>query len=240
MNEKLFDAVILAGGLATRLHPLTKNIPKSLVHVNGEPFIAHQLRLLQQKGIKRVVICTGYLGEMVEDYVRDGGIFQLQVSYSSDGNKLLGTAGAIKKALPALSEKFFVLYGDSYLSCDYFAIQSAFVQSQKKALMTVFRNEGQWDQSNIEFHEGEILSYDKKKLSERMQYIDYGLGVFCKSVFSTIPENTFCDLEQIYQETLAKKQLAALQVHQRFYEIGSFSGMTELEQYLLCNLSKSF
>lgn len=217
------------------MRPLTENIPKSLISINGEPFIAHQLRLLQQQGIQRVVICTGFLGEMVQEYVGDGKVFQLQVSYSSDGDKLLGTAGAIKNAFPLLSDKFFVLYGDSYLPCEYAATQLAFVRSHKNALMTVFHNEGQWDKSNVEFFDGEILNYDKKNKSERMHHIDYGLGIFHKKVFSEIPDELPHDLADLYQSILAKKQLAAFEVKERFYEIGSFSGISELERYLLCS-----
>ncbi|HSW70135.1 MAG TPA: nucleotidyltransferase family protein [Gammaproteobacteria bacterium] len=235
MNKKLLDVVILAGGLAKRLHPLTKTLPKSLIPVNGEPFIAHQLRLLKNQGIERVVICTGFLGEMIQNYVKKGEAFQLHVTYSHEGEKLLGTAGAIKKALSLLDDKFFVLYGDSYLPCDYSAAQAAFIQSQKKALMTVFCNEGQWDKSNVEFRDGEIFSYEKINFSERMQYIDYGLGIFYKELFFKIPDNIPYDLADLYQAVLAEKQLAAFEIHQRFYEIGSFTGISELEQYFLCN-----
>jgi len=235
MTEKLFDVVILAGGLATRLRPLTENIPKALIPVNDEPFIAHQLRLLRQQGIQRVVICIGYLGEMVQKYVGDGKAFQLQVNYSSDEKTLLGTAGAIKKALPQLADNFFVLYGDSYLPCDYAAVQNVFIESRKNALMTVFRNNGQWDKSNIEFFDGDILVYDKKVQSERMQYIDYGLGIFHKKIFLDLPADQPYDLAELYQIVLVNKQLAAFEVKERFYEIGSFSGIYELEQYLTWN-----
>ena len=158
----MYPVVILAGGLATRLRPLTETIPKALVDVNGEPFIAHQLRLLHQNGIRNVTLCLGYLGEQVQDYVRDGQRFNMKVNYSFDGSTLLGTAGAIKKALHFLPQEFFVLYGDSYLTCDYAAVQQTFITSKKSALMTVFLNQGQWDKSNVEFAEGVIKVYDKK------------------------------------------------------------------------------
>jgi len=177
MKDTLFPVVILAGGLATRLRPLTETIPKSLVNINGEPFIVHQLRLLQRNGIKKVVMCIGYLGEQIIARIGDGSEFDLQVSYVFDGPKLLGTAGAIKKALPELPEHFFVLYGDSYLPCDYAAVQKSFLNCRKQALMTVFKNNGQWDSSNVEFKFGQIINYDKKNKTDRMHYIDYGLGI---------------------------------------------------------------
>src|SRR5687767_5305656 len=148
MTTQSFPVAILAGGLATRLHPLTESIPKALVKIHGEPFLAHQLRLLRNRGIDRVTMCTGFLGEMIEEYLGNGERFGIRVSYSHDGPVLLGTGGAIRRALPLLDEKFFVLYGDSYLPCDYAAVQNAFLDSARPGLMTVYRNQGQWDSSN--------------------------------------------------------------------------------------------
>lgn len=233
MKTNLFPVVILAGGLATRLRPLTQTIPKSLVEVHGEPFIAHQLRLLQKNGIRQVVVCIGYLGEQIVDFVGNGTQFGLDVSYSFDGPTLLGTAGAIKQALTLLDNDFFVLYGDSYLSCDYTSVQSAFINSQKYALMTVFRNVGQWDKSNVEFSRGEILMYDKKNQTEQMHYIDYGLGVFKKKTFEIVLDKNPYDLAELYQELLTQKQLGAFEIKHRFYEVGSFSGIKEFEEFLL-------
>lgn len=228
----IFPVVILAGGLATRLRPLTETIPKALVDVNGEPFIAHQLRLLRSQGIKQVTLCLGYLGEMVVDYLGDGQQFGLHVSYSFDGPALLGTAGAIKKTINTLNENFFVLYGDSYLPCDYSAVQKAFLNSKKSALMTVFRNEGLWDKSNVEYENGEIFVYDKTHQTSQMHYIDYGLGIFNKEAFDKIPQNKPFDLASLYQELLRQKQLAAHEITERFYEVGSFTGIAELSYYL--------
>ena len=187
----MLPVAILAGGLATRLRPLTEKIPKALVEINGEPFIAHQLRLLESKGIRRIVLCLGYCGEMVRDLVRDGSRFGLAVDYSFDGPTLRGTAGAIHQALPVLDEAFFVLYGDSYLTCDYAAVAQAFHDQGKTGLMTVFQNEGHWDSSNVEFAAGRILAYDKKNPTPRMRSIDYGLGVFHRRAFARIAPNSW-------------------------------------------------
>lgn len=232
MNQSLFPVVILAGGLATRLRPITETIPKSLVHIHGEPFIRHQLRLLQRQGIKEVLMCIGYLGEQIIKEIGDGNQFGLRVSYQFDGPTLLGTAGAIKQALSQLPDHFFVLYGDSYLPCDYSAVQKTFLNSRKQALMTVFKNEDQWDTSNVEFKYGHVLNYDKKNRTHRMQYIDYGLGVFNKEAFSPIPSNMQFDLALLYQTLVVQQELAAHEVTERFYEVGSFTGMKELENYL--------
>jgi NDP-sugar pyrophosphorylase family protein len=228
----MLPCVILSGGLATRLRPVTETIPKALISINGKPFIDHQLRLLRERGITDVVLCIGYLGEKIRDFAGDGSRYGLRLSYSFDGEKLLGTAGAIRRALHLLSDSFFVLYGDSYLECGYAAVAHAFQQSGKQALMTIYRNEGHYDSSNVQSENGMIVRYDKRVKVPQMLHIDYGLGVFRKSVFEGIPEGEVRDLAQVYQELLSQNELAAFEVPERFYEIGSLGGIQDLEQHL--------
>ena len=238
----MLTVAILAGGLATRLRPITETVPKSLIEINGEPFVAHQLRLLQSKGIRRVVLCVGHLGELVQRAVGDGSAFGLQIDYSFDGPVLLGTAGAIRNSLPKLGDSFFVMYGDSYLPCDYAAIARNFEFSSLRSgrmlgMMTVFRNEDKWDTSNVEFEAGEfeagkILAYSKTNRTPRMRYIDYGLGVFRAEAFQGLPAGKACDLTELYQDLLERRQLAAFEVRERFYEIGSPAGLRETGEFL--------
>ena len=232
MTQAVAPVAILAGGLATRLRPLTETIPKSLIDIGGEPFIAHQLRLLKASGLTRVVICAGYLGEMIREYVGDGARFDLEVQYSFDGPQLLGTAGALRNARHLLGDCFQVVYGDSYLVCDYLAIQATLSQSGRKALMTIYRNEGRYDASNVEYAAGEILAYDKEHRTPRMSYIDYGLGVFVASALDAVPENKPSSLADLYAALLAQGQLAAYEVGSRFYEIGSIAGLEEIRRFL--------
>jgi N-acetyl-alpha-D-muramate 1-phosphate uridylyltransferase len=236
--ESMFPVAIIAGGLATRLRPLTETIPKALVDFHGEPFVAHQLRLLSGMGIRHVVMCIGFLGSMIRAAVGTGETFGLVVEYSEDGPALLGTAGAVRRAIPLLGESFFVLYGDSYLPCDYAAVQRAFELNGKDGLMTVYRNEGRLDASNVEFQGGQIVIYDKKQRTATMNHIDYGLGVFHKRAFDTVGEG-WADLAGVYQTLLRRGQLAAYEVPQRFYEIGSAQGIEELRQYLAQNQEAS-
>ena len=228
----MLPIAILAGGLATRLRPITETVPKALIEIRGEPFLAHQLRLLGRSGIERAVLCVGYLGERIRDYAGDGGAFGLRLEYSFDGPRLLGTAGALQRALPRLGEAFFTVYGDSYLTCDYRAVERAFEESGKLGMMTVFRNEGQWDTSNVEFSEGRLVAYDKRRRTPRMRHIDYGLGVFRRAAFEGVPDGRPYDLAAVYQDLLARGELAACEVAERFYEIGSHEGIRELEEFL--------
>ena len=228
----MLPVAILAGGLATRLRPATEKIPKSLLEVNGEPFIVHQLRLLKASGVSRVVLCVGFLGEMVRDVVKNGHSFGLDAHYSFDGPALLGTAGALKRALPALGKAFLTLYGDSYLRCDYANVAREFEASGKQALMTVFRNEGQWDTSNVEFEDGVIRAYNKKERTPRMKFIDYGLGGFTAKAFERVPADKAFDLAELYREVLADGELAGMEMKQRFYEIGSPAGLEETARFI--------
>jgi len=222
---------ILAGGLATRLRPLTGTLPKSLVPINGEPFIGHQLRLIRDRAVERVVLCVGHGGAMIQDFVGDGSSFGLDVQYSWDGERPLGTAGAAHRALGLLGEEFLLLYGDSYLACDYGTAVEAFRREGRQGLVTVFRNDGRWDTSNVEFRDGRIAAYAKGVRNPRMRHIDYGLGVFRSTAFEGITEFP-CDLTRIYQQLLEKNELAALEVNERFFEAGSFAGIAELENRL--------
>ena len=228
----LYPVALLAGGLATRLRPLTENIPKSLVEVAGEPFLAHQLRLLKRQGIQRVVLCVGYLGALVQEFAGDGARFGLELAYSFDGPVLRGTAGALRQAQLLLGDEFFVLYGDSYLPVDFSAVQRSFQASGQPALMTVFRNEGAWDTSNVEYDGTRILAYDKRHRTPAMHYIDYGLGIFRRDALDDVPATGAYDLADLYGQLLASGRLAAHVVEQRFYEIGSQAGIQELTKYL--------
>lgn len=227
-----WPVALLAGGLATRLRPITEKIPKALVLVAGQPFLSHQLRLLHAAGVRKVVLCVGYRGEMIEEEFGDGGSFGVELSYSFDGPKLLGTGGALKKALPLLGDKFMVLYGDSYLPIDYAAPARAFAASGKPGLMTVFRNENRWEPSNVWFEGGEIKRYDKRELTPEMKHIDYGLGLLRSDALPSWPNERPFDLADVYQDLIGKRQLAGYEVERRFYEIGSPQGLAELDAML--------
>ena len=227
----MLPVAILSGGLATRLRPATETIPKALIPINGEPFIAQQLRLLSSAGVDRVVMCVGYLGEMIQEFAGDGRRFGLHVTYSPDGPDLRGTAGAVRNALPMLGEQFLVLYGDSYLPCDYRAVERAFLGSGQPGLMTVFRNRNQWEISNVEFAGGQIARYDKRTPTAAMEYVDYGLSAFHASAFSAAGDQA-ADLTAVFQELIREHALAGFEVKERFYEVGSWEGIRELQAYL--------
>lgn len=227
---KLPPVAILAGGLATRLRPITEKIPKALVEVRGAPFIFHQLQELKKQGISEVVLCVSYKADMLKEAVGDGERFGLKIRYSEDGEELLGTGGAIKKALPLLGDQFFVLYGDSYLTISYRDVFTFFSDCKKQALMTVYRNNNQWDKSNTHFESGTIICYDKKNLNSNMNHIDYGLSLFKAEAFASYPKNF--DLADLLKDKSSEGQLAGFEALHRFYEVGSFSGIKDLEQFL--------
>ena len=215
---------VLAGGMATRMRPLTANVPKILLDLAGRPFAEHQLELLKRAGVTEVVYCLGYLSEQVIAALGDGSDWQMKFTYVVDGDKPLGTGGAVRLALPFLGDAFFVMYGDSYLRCDYGAIERAFRESGKPGLMTVFRNEGRWDKSNVAFDDGRIVRYDKTS-DAGLRYIDYGLGVLTSRAFAPWSGDAPFDLTAVYQRLIERQELAGFEVTERFYEIGSLEGL---------------
>jgi len=228
----MLPVAILVGGLATRLHPTTLTIPKSLVKVAGKPFIFHQLKKLRKQGIKNIVLCTGYLGEMIKSYVGDGSKFDLKILYSSDGNKLLGTGGAIKKALPLLGDKFFVLYGDTILPIKFNNVEKAFLSCKQLCLMTILKNKGKWDKSNVFLKKNFLIEYNKQKPTTKMEYIDYGLSVLSSNIFDRYSNKKKIDLSSVFETLSTENQLKGFEVYERFYEIGTHNSIKETEKYL--------
>lgn len=223
---------ILAGGLATRLYPKTMTIPKAMLEVLGEPFISHQMLLVKNKGITRVVLCVGHYGQQIRDYVKNGYQFGLSIEYSFDGDKLLGTGGALRNALPLLDDFFWVMYGDSYLNTDFRSILDYFITQDKLGLMTVFKNEDEWDRSNILYMDRKIVSYDKRNPTPDMKHIDYGLALLRKEAVEEIAESGVFDLADLYKRLIERGEMLGYEVNERFYEIGSLEGLQETSDYL--------
>jgi NDP-sugar pyrophosphorylase family protein len=231
-NSPSFPVVILAGGLATRLRPLTEKIPKALVEVAGRPFLEHQIELLKRNGLTDLILCLGYLGETIEQQYGDGNSLGVRMRYSFDGPQLLGTGGAIKRASTLLPDAFFVLYGDSYLPVDYQAVARAFTEAGEPALMTVFENSDAWDTSNVWLEHGRIRLYSKREKLPEMRYIDFGLMICTRQIFDHAPSDAPFDLADTLEKLSRNGSLAGYEVKQRFYEIGSPAGLAELDRLL--------
>jgi MurNAc alpha-1-phosphate uridylyltransferase len=233
----MLQCVVLAGGIGTRMRPRTEEIPKALIPVLDRPFCDWQLELLAGNGIERVLYSVGYKGEMLREHVGDGERFGLSVSYIDEGEELRGTGGALRLALDegALEDAFFVLYGDSYLPVEMAPIESAFEAGGAPALMTVFRNDGQWDRSNAIYADGKVILYDKDRPADRvdeMHWIDYGLSVLRRGAVERVPAEEVADLAELTRALSREGKLAGYEVTQRFYEAGSPEGLSDLERYL--------
>lgn len=226
-------AVILAGGLATRLRPITETIPKALVEVGGRPFIDYPLHLLRRNGIRRVLLCLGHLGDQVENHLRNSGLHDLEIRYSHDGPQLLGTGGALCQAAPLLDELFWVLYGDSYMDIAYPSVLAAFLEQETfLGLMTVVKNQDRWDRSNVVFRDGRLLKYDKRKPTAEMTHIDFGVALLRRTALERISPRRPADLADLYSQLVADGQMMGYEVTQRFFEIGSPLGLQETRSYL--------
>lgn len=223
---------LLAGGLATRLRPITATVPKALVEVAGRPFIEHQLELLKRNGIRRVVLCLGHLGEQVEAHLGDGSALGMELQYAYDGSTLRGTGGAVRGALPQLGEVFWVMYGDSYMDIDYRAVLDDFAGRNGLGLMTVLQNGNRWDTSNVVFQDGRLLRYDKRTRLPEMTHIDYGVALLRREALERIPPDQPYDLADLYRDLVAEGRMVGHEVTERFYEIGSPHGLEETRLYL--------
>jgi MurNAc alpha-1-phosphate uridylyltransferase len=228
----MLPLAILAGGYATRLGSLTKDLPKCLIEINGRPFIEWQLDLLIKNGFLDFVFCLSYKSDMVQEYLGDGSSRGVKIQYSLDGETQLGTGGAIQKALPTLGEAFAVLYGDSYLPINYLAVEQEFLNSDNQALMTVYENKNQFDLSNVEFVAGNLINYQKGSSDKKMQHIDYGLTYFRSSTFLSCSNQSAFDLSEVCHDLATHGHMGGFEVFERFYEIGSVHGIHELSEYL--------
>ena len=213
---------------------MVPNLPKALVPVAGKAFIEHQFDLLKRHGLLDVLLCVGYYADKIERHIGDGSRFGMRVDYSyEDPAQLLGTGGALINALPRLHDSFFTLYGDSYLPTDYGAIMRAFEAGGRKALMSVYRNEGKWDKSNVRVAGDRVVFYSKAAKPGEADCIDYGLSAYRKSVIQAYREVTLpLDLAPVQEDLVLRGEMGAFVVAERFYEIGKPEGLAELDRLL--------
>ena len=227
--------VVLAGGLATRLGVLTHDIPKSMVEIKGKPFMEYQLDIFKRSGFKRALICLGHFGEQIETYFGDGSRFGIEIKYSYE-DKPLGTAGALKNTGTLLDDRFFTIYGDSYIAPDFDDIWNVFRSKNKLGLMTVYKNNNLYDSSNTVIDGNMVTRYDKRNRTPEMACIEYGINLFHKDMLARIPKNCFYELGDVFISLIADDELLAYEVKERFYEIGSPSGLEDFKNYIGVNI----
>lgn len=228
----MLPLAVLAGGFATRLGELSRETPKSLIEINGRPFVDWQLELLIKSGYTNFIFCVSYKSVEIQEYLGDGSNRGIRIDYSLDGETQLGTGGAIRKALPMLGDMFGVIYGDSYLPIDYFAVEQHFINAQSEALMTVYENQDRLDASNVKFINGKLIDYEKGSRSKSMQHIDYGLTYFKREALAPWAHQSSFDLSIVCSQLAKMSKLTGFEVFQRFYEIGSVQGIRDFSQYL--------
>ena len=225
------QVAILAGGLATRLGDLTRNQPKSMVEVQGKPFLEYQLELLRRAGMENIVLCIGHMGEQIERHFENGRKYGVNIEYSLE-DKPLGTAGALRKAGHLLDSVFFTMYGDSYLFLGFSHVMSYFESQNKLALMTVYKNYDQYDRSNTVVEGNLVKNFNKQEKTEDMVYIEYGANIFRREVLKMVPENQAYSLDELFPRLIEMDELLAFEVKERFYEIGSPEGLEDFRQYI--------
>jgi NDP-sugar pyrophosphorylase family protein len=226
------QAAILAGGLGTRLRPLTEKIPKAMVPINGRPFLEYEIELLRRSGVDELVMCIGYLGGKIEEHFGNGKSFGVTIEYSWDGERLLGPIGALKLAERLLGETFFVTYGDAYLRLDYRRMMDVLLRSGVPAVMAVYRNENRYGKSDVVVRNGFVVEYDKQKAVPGMHWINFGVTAMRREALASVIEGQFGDEEPFYGQLLTRGQLLAFETSERFYEIGSESSVRGFRNFI--------
>ena len=226
------QAVLLAGGEGIRLRPLTNNLPKSMIPIAGKPFLEYQLKLLKQAQVRDLVMCVGYRGDIIQSHFGDGRSFGVKIRYSDDGDMLLGTAGSLKNARALLADHFFITFGDAYPILDYEAAWDRFLSRGKIAMMVVLKNANKYGRSNTVVQDEQVTFYSKKESLLEMDYIEFGVTFMCKQALDMLSGNYPIDLEILYRKIICKNQMAALEVKQRIYDIGSPEGLRDFSQFV--------
>ena len=226
------QGVILAGGLGTRLRPLTERVPKPMVQVKGRPFLEYEVELLKNAGVRDFVLCVGYKGQIIKNHFGDGKKFGARISYSFEGEKLLGPAGALKNAEALLEDVFFVTYGDGYLVMDYAQAWNFFLKSKKLGMMVVYENHNKYGKSDIAVKDGYVVKYDKKRQTPTMVWINFGVSYLRKEALNLIPRDRTFGEEDFYNELISRKELLAFETKGRFYEIGTPEALNEFSRFI--------
>jgi len=225
--------VIICGGLGTRLGHLTKYTPKSMIQIEGKPFLEYQIENLKKQSVTDIVLCVSHLSEKIEEYFGNGERFGVNIKYSFEKEKLLGQIGAVKNAELLLKDQFFIMYGDSYLSIELHKIHNFFMQHDKPALMVVYKNQDKYDKSNIIIQDNLVIGYGEKQRTRDMIYIDYGTSILRKKVLDQVPKDTPYSTEQFFSELIKKQELMAFESQERFYHIGNPEALEEFRNYIM-------
>lgn len=230
--------LILAGGMATRLKALTSAVPKCMVPCRGRPFLEYPLAWMSHFGVTRATFVLGHMASPAIAHLERLRIPGIEIDWVIEGEQRLGTGGALDLAFARLSfrDDVLVMYGDSFLAVNFADVLTQARTLRAPALMTVLRNEGQWDTSNVHFEPPRVRRYSKDpavQSREQFRYIDYGLLYFQTSFFQAqSPRAASWDLSQLLETIAARDQLYGLEVHQRFYEIGTPPAYEEFNRLL--------
>jgi NDP-sugar pyrophosphorylase family protein len=227
-----YTVIILAGGKGKRIKKFTTKKPKPLVEIFNKPFIEYQIDLIKKQKYKKIIISVGHYGNQIINFLKKKKFKDLNITFSKDGQKALGTGGALKKIFKNNKGNFIILYGDSYLPIDLEKVQTKFIHSKKDALLTIYKNQNRFDKSNIKIKNRKIL-YDKHNPDKSMNYIDYGLSVLKSNVIQNYCKKKKFDLSDVFMKLCLDQKIAYYIVKKRFYEIGSYKGINDFKNYII-------
>ena len=227
-------AMMLVGGLGTRLRSVVSSKPKVLASIGNESFLELLVRQLRSQGIRQLVMCTGYLADQVEDQFGDGSRWSVSIEYSKEETPL-GTAGAVKLARHYVENcsEFLVLNGDSFLEIQYedlVGFHRRHPQSAASIAVTPVQDASRYGTVNLDSN-SRINSFAEKTGDNSPGLINGGVYVFTKAVFKFIPEGP-SSLEKDVFPRLLGQGVYAYEQHGLFIDIGTPSDYSRAQELL--------
>jgi NDP-sugar pyrophosphorylase family protein len=222
------QVVIVAGGLGTRLARQTGDRPKALVPVNGRPFLGYVLDWLADSGVRRVHLCLGHRAEHIRDFLDASKDALPSLTFTTTVEpEPLGTAGCLRAAGTSVEDEFVLLLGDTYTPVDLGSLVDRWREGGHEAAMCVLHNSDWLVASNVGVRDGLVSRYDKQAPPGTLQHVDYGIAFLRRASLGRLPDGDPSDLGDLFHSLIADGALAAVEVGQRFYEIGSEAGYAE-------------
>lgn len=224
------QAVILAGGLGTRLRPFTENNPKPMVPIQGIPFIEYLIKQVKRFGINDILILLGYMPEKIMDFLGDGEKFGVNITYDITPVEY-ETGNRLKKAKEKLSEEFLLLYCDNYCPINFEEAYKQYKDGNHLVQITAYSNQDGYTKGNLCINDDTVIKYDKRREQPNLMQVDIGYAFVNKQVLNLIPEENVNFEGAVYPKLVEEKQLGVFVTQHRYYSIGSWERIEATREF---------
>lgn len=229
-NELIKQAVILAGGLGTRMQPFTDEAPKPMYPFQGRPFIQYLVEQVKSFGINRILVLLGYLPEKIMDYLKDGSKYGVNISYDITPVEY-NTGDRLLHAKDMIDSQFLLMYCDNYCPINFIKLSREYMDNKALIQLSVYENKDNYTKSNLLVEDGMVKSYDKARKTPNLQGVDIGYAVINKTVFQYITERDANFEAIVYPELVRQGKLFATVTKHRYYSVGSWERINLTKQF---------